>query len=80
MGMANGVMSHFQEVMRQQLESSMHRELENVLDTISSATERELSRKDFEGFKTLFHRFLQARGPSVEWDKINRPAADLIQP
>uniref|UniRef100_A0A6Q2XKU0 UTP--glucose-1-phosphate uridylyltransferase n=1 Tax=Esox lucius TaxID=8010 RepID=A0A6Q2XKU0_ESOLU len=36
--------------------------------------------KDFEGFKKLFHRFLQVKGPSVEWSKIHRPPEDSIQP
>uniref|UniRef100_A0A9J7X7R8 UTP--glucose-1-phosphate uridylyltransferase n=1 Tax=Cyprinus carpio carpio TaxID=630221 RepID=A0A9J7X7R8_CYPCA len=39
-----------------------------------------VSKKDFEGFRNLFHRFLQVKGPSVEWAKINRPPEDSIQP
>uniref|UniRef100_A0A4W6DUR3 UTP--glucose-1-phosphate uridylyltransferase n=1 Tax=Lates calcarifer TaxID=8187 RepID=A0A4W6DUR3_LATCA len=72
-------MAQFQEMMRQQLESSMHTELEKLLDTTTGA-EREVSKKDFEGFKNLFHRFLQVKGPSVEWIKIQRPPEDSIQP
>lgn len=34
--------------------------------------------KDFEGFKNLFHRFLQVKGPSVEWIKIQRPPEDSV--
>uniref|UniRef100_A0A668RTF8 UTP--glucose-1-phosphate uridylyltransferase n=1 Tax=Oreochromis aureus TaxID=47969 RepID=A0A668RTF8_OREAU len=34
----------------------------------------------FDGFKKLFHRFLQVKGPSVDWAKINRPPEELIQP
>uniref|UniRef100_A0A8C4FEI9 UTP--glucose-1-phosphate uridylyltransferase n=1 Tax=Dicentrarchus labrax TaxID=13489 RepID=A0A8C4FEI9_DICLA len=73
-------MAQFQEMMRQQLESSMHTELEKLLDTTTGEAEREVSRKDFEGFKNLFHRFLQVKGPSVEWIKIQRPPEDSIQP
>ncbi|XP_077438805.1 UDP-glucose pyrophosphorylase 2b isoform X3 [Vanacampus margaritifer] len=72
-------MSHFQEMMRQQLESSIHSEMEKLLDTTSGA-EREACKKDFEGFRNLFHRFLQVKGPSVEWIKIQRPPEDSIQP
>lgn len=39
--MANGGMAQFQEMMRQQLESSMHDELEKLLDTTTGA-EREV--------------------------------------
>ncbi|KAJ8405120.1 hypothetical protein AAFF_G00330410 [Aldrovandia affinis] len=66
-------------VMRQQLETSMLRELEKLLSTAKGA-EREISEKDFEGFKELFHRFLDVKGPSVDWAKINRPPEDSIQP
>uniref|UniRef100_A0AAY4DLF2 UTP--glucose-1-phosphate uridylyltransferase n=1 Tax=Denticeps clupeoides TaxID=299321 RepID=A0AAY4DLF2_9TELE len=75
----NSRMAQFEEVMRQQLESSMHGELEKLQSTAAEA-EAEVSRKDFEGFKNLFHRFLQVKGPSVEWAKINRPPEDSIQP
>ncbi|XP_060716129.1 UTP--glucose-1-phosphate uridylyltransferase-like isoform X2 [Tachysurus vachellii] len=72
-------MTEFQEKLRQQHENSMHKELEKLLSTAKGA-EAEVSRKDFEGFKQLFHRFLQVKGPSVEWPKINRPPEDSIQP
>lgn len=38
----------------------------------------QISRKDFDGFKKLFHRFLQVKGPSVDWAKINRPPEDSV--
>lgn len=43
-GLANGGMAEFQEVMRQQLESSMHTELEMLLDTATGA-EKEVTLK-----------------------------------
>ncbi|XP_015244921.1 PREDICTED: UTP--glucose-1-phosphate uridylyltransferase-like isoform X2 [Cyprinodon variegatus] len=72
-------MAQFQEMMRQQLESSMDAELEKLVDTVTGA-DRDVCKKDFEGFKNLFHRFLQVKGPSVEWIKIKRPPEDSIQP
>ncbi|XP_054461121.1 UTP--glucose-1-phosphate uridylyltransferase-like isoform X1 [Anoplopoma fimbria] len=77
--LTRGVMTEFQEKLRQQHEESMHRELEALLSTANKA-EAEISRKDFDGFKTLFHRFLQVKGPAVDWAKINRPPEDSIQP
>ncbi|KAI4891251.1 hypothetical protein NFI96_014087, partial [Prochilodus magdalenae] len=70
-------MAQFQEVMRQQLESSMHAELEKLVSTAKGA-DAEICKKDFEGFKELFHRFLQVKGPSVEWPKINRPPEESL--
>ncbi|XP_052361020.1 UTP--glucose-1-phosphate uridylyltransferase-like isoform X2 [Oncorhynchus keta] len=54
-------MAQFQEEMRQQLETSMHAELEKLLDT-AMGVDKEVSKKDFDGFKKLFHRFLQVKG------------------
>lgn len=78
-GGLNGAMTEFQEKLRQQHENSMQNELEKLLSTAKGA-EAEISRKDFKGFNQLFHRFLQVKGPSVEWPKINRPPEDSIQP
>ncbi|CAJ1052866.1 UTP--glucose-1-phosphate uridylyltransferase-like [Xyrichtys novacula] len=73
-------MTEFQEKLRQQHEELMHRELETLVSTETDKNEAEISRKDFDGFKKLFHRFLQVKGPSVDWVKINRPPEDSIQP
>ncbi|XP_037545930.1 UTP--glucose-1-phosphate uridylyltransferase isoform X1 [Nematolebias whitei] len=77
--LTRGAMTEFEEKLRQQHEDSMHRELEALLATADKA-EAGVSRKDFNGFKNLFHRFLQVKGPSVEWARINRPPEELIQP
>nr|XP_046231874.1 UTP--glucose-1-phosphate uridylyltransferase-like isoform X1 [Scatophagus argus] len=77
--LTRGAMTEFQEKLRQQHEESMHRELEALLSTAGEA-EAEICRKDFEGFRKLFHRFLQVKGPAVDWAKINRPPEDSIQP
>ncbi|KAM4750606.1 UTP--glucose-1-phosphate uridylyltransferase-like isoform 1-T1 [Anableps anableps] len=77
--LTRGPMTEFEEKLRQQHEDSMHRELEALLATANKA-EAEVSRKDFDGFKNLFHRFLQVKGPSVDWAKINRPPEESIQP
>lgn len=36
------------------------------------------TKKDLEGFQKLFHRFLQEKGPSVDWGKIQRPPEDSV--
>ncbi|XP_016139986.1 UTP--glucose-1-phosphate uridylyltransferase-like [Sinocyclocheilus grahami] len=75
----NAGMAEFQEKLRLQHENSMLTELEKLLTT-AKPSEAEISRKDFEGFKKLFHRFLQEKGPSVDWAKIQRPPEGSIQP
>uniref|UniRef100_M3Y3L4 UTP--glucose-1-phosphate uridylyltransferase n=1 Tax=Mustela putorius furo TaxID=9669 RepID=M3Y3L4_MUSPF len=71
--------SQFQEVIRQELELSVKKELEKILTTAPSH-EFEHTKKDLDGFRKLFHRFLQEKGPSVDWGKIQRPPEDSIQP
>nr|KAF6308608.1 UDP-glucose pyrophosphorylase 2 [Myotis myotis] len=67
--------SQFQEVIRQELELSVKKELEKILITAPSH-EFEHTKKDLDGFRKLFHRFLQEKGPSVDWGKIQRPPED----
>uniref|UniRef100_A0A9L0K6Q4 UDP-glucose pyrophosphorylase 2 n=1 Tax=Equus asinus TaxID=9793 RepID=A0A9L0K6Q4_EQUAS len=69
--------SQFQEVIRQELEFSVKKELEKILTTAPSH-EFEHTKKDLDGFRKLFHRFLQEKGPSVDWGKIQRPPEDSI--
>uniref|UniRef100_A0A5F9C4F4 UTP--glucose-1-phosphate uridylyltransferase n=1 Tax=Oryctolagus cuniculus TaxID=9986 RepID=A0A5F9C4F4_RABIT len=56
--------SQFQEVIRQELELSVKKELEKILTTAPA--------QEFE--------FWQEKGPSVDWGKIQRPPEDSIQP
>jgi UTP--glucose-1-phosphate uridylyltransferase len=49
-------------------------------NTTTPSHEFEHTKKDLDGFQKLFHRFLQEKGPSVDWGKIQRPPDDLIQP
>ncbi|XP_061584812.1 UTP--glucose-1-phosphate uridylyltransferase-like isoform X2 [Cololabis saira] len=72
-------MTEFEEKLRQQREESMTRELEVLLSS-GNKEEAQVSRKDFDGFKKLFNRFLQVSGPSVDWNKIHPPPEDSIQP
>nr|KAF6430466.1 UDP-glucose pyrophosphorylase 2 [Molossus molossus] len=73
--MSQGGASQFQEVIRQELELSVKKELEKILITAPSP-EFEHTKKDLDGFRKLFHRFLQEKGPSVDWGKIQRPPED----
>ncbi|XP_032882209.1 UTP--glucose-1-phosphate uridylyltransferase isoform X1 [Amblyraja radiata] len=63
----------------QQLESAMEKELAQLLAT-ASKTEHNQVKKNFEGFQKLFRSLLQRKGPSVEWEKIQKAPEDSIQP
>lgn len=58
--------------------SIVHRLLFMFSKAIEDNVLFQISRKDFDGFKKLFHRFLQVKGPSVEWAKINRPPEESV--
>ncbi|XP_057699837.1 UTP--glucose-1-phosphate uridylyltransferase-like isoform X2 [Corythoichthys intestinalis] len=70
-------MTEFQEKLRNQHEESMCKELDKLLSSSGDSTHQNC-KKDFEGFKRLFHRFLQVRGPAVDWAKISRPPEDAV--
>ncbi|KAG8584108.1 hypothetical protein GDO81_008686 [Engystomops pustulosus] len=76
--MSGGGMSQFQEAIRQELEEAMKMDLEKILST-APESELEHTKKDLAGFQKLFHRFLQEKGPSVDWGKIQRPPEDSVQ-
>nr|AAH78581.1 MGC85503 protein [Xenopus laevis] len=75
--MASGGMSHFQEAIREELEGAMKADLERILST-APESELEHTKKDLAGFQKLFHRFLQEKGPAVDWGKIQRPPEDSV--
>ncbi|KAM4771845.1 UTP--glucose-1-phosphate uridylyltransferase isoform 1-T1 [Rhinophrynus dorsalis] len=77
--MSGGGMSPFQEAIREELEEAMKLDIERILST-APESELEHIRKDLNGFQNLFHRFLQEKGPSVDWGKIQKPPEDSIQP
>ncbi|XP_051939999.1 UTP--glucose-1-phosphate uridylyltransferase-like [Hippocampus zosterae] len=72
-----GTMTEFQEKLRQQHEESMCRELDELAATAGDA-HAQSCKKDFEGFKRLFHRFLQVKSPAVDWAKISRPPEEAV--
>ncbi|XP_057699836.1 UTP--glucose-1-phosphate uridylyltransferase-like isoform X1 [Corythoichthys intestinalis] len=75
--LTTGAMTEFQEKLRNQHEESMCKELDKLLSSSGDSTHQNC-KKDFEGFKRLFHRFLQVRGPAVDWAKISRPPEDAV--
>lgn len=56
----------------------MRKELDALIDT-SEAHKFDETRKQFDGFTKLFHRFLDETGPSVDWDKIEKLPEEAIK-
>ncbi|XP_030075637.1 UTP--glucose-1-phosphate uridylyltransferase isoform X2 [Microcaecilia unicolor] len=52
--------------------------LEELLKT-DSTEEAQALKRDIHGFLRLYQRFLQKKGPALEWEKIQQPPEDRIQ-
>ncbi|XP_078735104.1 UTP--glucose-1-phosphate uridylyltransferase [Lampetra fluviatilis] len=71
--------SQFQAQVQLEIEKSMDHELKKLLHTCSK-DQLEAVQRDFNGFQKLFHRFLGEKGPSLNWEKIQRPPEGSIEP
>ena len=55
----------------------MRTELDKLIDNAEKA-DKDYFTNEFASFSTLFNRFLEKRGPSVEWEKIRPPPEDMV--
>ncbi|XP_006813716.1 UTP--glucose-1-phosphate uridylyltransferase-like [Saccoglossus kowalevskii] len=69
----------FQTLAKKDAKQALKVELEKLKQTAPPG-ETEKATKNFEGFKDLFSRFLQEKGPSVEWDEIQPLPQDAVIP
>jgi UTP--glucose-1-phosphate uridylyltransferase len=59
-------------------QKQLEKELDNLLNT-SDENKRAGIQKEMSGFASLFDRFLQEDGPSVEWDKIQKLPEEAVK-
>lgn len=69
----------FHEVTKRDALMHFELELKTLLNTVKSDDVRSFYDNEMERFASLFGRFLQEEGPSVEWDKIQKLPADAVQ-
>ncbi|KAL1455424.1 hypothetical protein WDU94_009515 [Cyamophila willieti] len=62
----------FKEITKRDAFVSLEHELQNMINTETDEIKRETTKREIEGFKRLFLRFLNEKGPSVIWDKIEK--------
>ena len=67
----------FQQLMRQDAQAALRSELDRLIDN-ADKDDREYFANEFTNFANLFERFLQERGPSIEWEKIRPPAEGMV--
>ena len=57
---------------RRDAQSSLGLELDKLVRTVQSQERKEVMDREFDGFKRLFGKFINEKGPSVIWDNIER--------
>jgi hypothetical protein len=67
----------FQQLMRQDAQAALRSELDRLIDN-AQPDDKDFFANEFNSFANLFERFLQERGPSIEWEKIRPPAEGMV--
>ena len=67
----------FQQLMRQDAQAALRSELDRLIDN-ADKEDRDYFANEFNSFANLFERFLQERGPSIEWENIKPPAEGMV--
>jgi len=68
----------FQQLMRQDAQAALRSELDRLNDNANKEDQAYFA-NEFNSFANLFERFLQARGPSIDWELIKPPADGMIR-
>jgi len=69
----------FREMTRRDAESCLALELDKLIRTAAEGR-RQVVETEFDGFKRLFSKFINEKGPSVVWEQIERLPKDAIHP
>jgi len=69
----------FKELTKKDAQISLAMELDKLMMTMPEG-QKQVVEQDFDGFKTLFGKFINSTGPSVHWDKIEKLPKDAIHP
>lgn len=69
----------FHEVTKRDAEIHFGQELKSLLQTVPDEDTRKFYSNEMQRFASLFGRFLQEEGPSVEWDRIQKLPAEAVK-
>ena len=67
----------WKELTKKDAQQSLALELEKLLLTAPECQRTELQ-QEFEGFRSLFNKFIHETGPSVHWDRIEKLPHDAV--
>lgn len=68
----------FHEVTKRDAQSQLDHELDKLLQT-ASPEDRPLLKEQLNNFSSLFSRFIQEEGPSLDWNNIQKLPEDAVQ-
>lgn len=68
----------FREATKRDALNQLKKELGKLIDTAPEVKQDKI-RKELDGFASLFGRFLEEEGPSVEWDKIQKLPSNAVR-
>lgn len=69
----------FHEVTKRDAQIHFEQELKSLLKTVPNDDLEKFYNNEMERFASLFGRFLQEEGPSVEWDHIQKLPAEAVK-
>lgn len=69
----------FHEVTKRDALTQLEKELDNLLQTESNDEARQFNTSEMARFASLFGRFLQEEGPSVDWEQIQKLPAEAVR-
>ena len=67
----------WKELTKKDAQQSLAMELEKLLLTAPECQRKELQ-QEFDGFRSLFNKFIHETGPSVHWDRIEKLPHDAV--
>ena len=67
----------FKDLTKKDAQISLAMELDKLMMTMPEG-QKQVVEQDFDGFKTLFGKFINSTGPSVHWDKIEKLPKDAV--
>lgn len=70
-------MKEFKEATQRDSLVQLEKEIKSLLATTPNDS-KSLAKSQFTAFSSLFKRFLEESGPSVDWDRIEKLPADAV--
>lgn len=68
----------FHEVTKRDAQTHFEQELDKLLETLPKPDQKHFYKNEMTRFSSLFGRFLQEEGPSVEWDRIEKLPSEAV--